>query len=84
MRTPSPAITERDFALYALKQSLRLHGWSTLEMRAPSFQFGPKLGRVECALGKTWWVNLAFFKYTSTYPSAQRRNACRCEDGDPT
>jgi Hydantoinase/oxoprolinase N-terminal region len=64
MWPPSPAIPERDFALYALEQSLRLHGRSTLEMRA-AFQFGPKQGRVECALGKTRCVNFAFFKYTS-------------------
>ena len=53
MRPPSPSIPEREFAFLALKQSLRLDGRFPLEMRTPTFQFGPELGWVECTLGKT-------------------------------
>ncbi|KAF8484354.1 ribosomal protein S5 domain 2-type protein [Gautieria morchelliformis] len=53
MRPPSPSIPEREFALSVLKQSLRLDGRTPLEMRMPAFRFGPELGWVECALGKT-------------------------------
>ncbi|KAJ7056576.1 ribosomal protein S5 domain 2-type protein [Mycena amicta] len=53
MRPPSPSIPEKDFLFSALKQSLRLDGRLPLEMRAPELHFGPELGYVECALGKT-------------------------------
>ncbi|KIJ55598.1 hypothetical protein M422DRAFT_220341 [Sphaerobolus stellatus SS14] len=53
MRPPSPSIPEREFALAAVKQSLRLDGRAPLEMRTPTFKFGPELGWVECAMGKT-------------------------------
>jgi exosome complex component RRP45 len=53
MRPPSPSIPEREFLFNALKESLRLDGRSPLEMRTPTLTFGPELGWVECALGKT-------------------------------
>ncbi|KAF7311617.1 Exosome complex component rrp45 [Mycena kentingensis (nom. inval.)] len=53
MRPPSPSIPEKDFLAAALKQSLRLDGRLPLEMRAAQLDFGPELGYVECALGKT-------------------------------
>lgn len=37
----------------ALKESQRLDGRLPLQIRTPSFTFGPDLGWVECALGKT-------------------------------
>ncbi|KAH9931740.1 ribosomal protein S5 domain 2-like protein [Amylocystis lapponica] len=52
-RPPSPSIPEKDFLYGALKQALRLDGRAPLEMRTPSLDFGPELGWVECALGKT-------------------------------
>ena len=52
-RPPSPSIPEKEFVYGALKQSLRLDGRAMLEMRTPSFTFGPELGWVECAMGKT-------------------------------
>ncbi|KAF8804037.1 ribosomal protein S5 domain 2-like protein [Phlegmacium glaucopus] len=53
MRPPSPSVPEREFLFSALKESLRLDGRSSLEMRTPTLTFGPELGWVECALGKT-------------------------------
>jgi len=53
MRPPSPSIPERDFLFKALEQSLRLDGRALLEARSPALTFGPELGWVECALGKT-------------------------------
>ena len=53
MRPPSPSIPEREFLFSALKESQRLDGRMPLEMRAPVLTFGPDLGWVECAMGKT-------------------------------
>lgn len=53
MRPPSPSIAEKEFLFGALKESLRIDGRSMIEMRAPALSFGPELGWVECALGKT-------------------------------
>ncbi|KAJ6570187.1 ribosomal protein S5 domain 2-type protein [Mycena vulgaris] len=53
MRPPSPSIPEKEFVFTALKQSLRLDGRLPLELRPPTLSFGPELGWVECALGKT-------------------------------
>ncbi|KAJ7746641.1 ribosomal protein S5 domain 2-type protein [Mycena metata] len=53
MRPPSPSIPEKEFLFTALKQSLRLDGREPLESRPPVLSFGPELGWVECALGKT-------------------------------
>ncbi|KAF9005130.1 ribosomal protein S5 domain 2-type protein [Cyathus striatus] len=53
MRPPSPSIPEKEFLFAALKQSLRLDGRLPLELRTPTLTFGPELGWVECALGKT-------------------------------
>ncbi|KAI1793451.1 ribosomal protein S5 domain 2-like protein [Ganoderma leucocontextum] len=52
-RPPSPSIPEKDFVYGALKQSLRVDGRAMLEMRTPTLTFGPELGWVECAMGKT-------------------------------
>lgn len=52
-RPPSPSIPEKDFTYGALKQGLRLDGRLPLEMRTPTLSFGPDLGWVECAMGKT-------------------------------
>ncbi|TFK38404.1 ribosomal protein S5 domain 2-type protein [Crucibulum laeve] len=53
MRPPSPSIPEKEFLFASLKQSLRLDGRSALELRTPTFTYGPELGWVECSLGKT-------------------------------
>ncbi|KAG2158010.1 ribosomal protein S5 domain 2-type protein [Suillus bovinus] len=53
MRPPSPSIPEKKFVYDALKQSLRLDGRDMLDFRTPTFTFGPELGWVECAMGKT-------------------------------
>ena len=53
MRPPSPSIPEREFLFQALEQSLRLDGRALLQLRTPTLTFGPELGYVECALGKT-------------------------------
>lgn len=53
MRPPSPSLPEKQFLLEAISQSLRLDGRSLLEQRPPKLSFGPELGWVECALGKT-------------------------------
>ncbi|KAJ7284666.1 ribosomal protein S5 domain 2-type protein [Mycena rebaudengoi] len=53
MRPPSPSIPEKEFLFTALKQSLRLDGRLPLELRTPTLSFGPELGWVECAFGKT-------------------------------
>lgn len=53
MRPPSPSIPEKKFLYDALKQSLRLDGRDMLDFRTPTFTFGPELGWVECAMGKT-------------------------------
>ncbi|PCH34625.1 ribosomal protein S5 domain 2-like protein [Wolfiporia cocos MD-104 SS10] len=52
-RPPSPSIPEKEFLYGSLKQSLRLDGRNPLEMRTPTLTFGPDLGWVECAMGKT-------------------------------
>ncbi|KAJ3552956.1 hypothetical protein NM688_g3881 [Phlebia brevispora] len=52
-RPPSPSIPEKDFLFSTLKQNLRLDGRLPLEMRQPTLTFGPELGWVECAMGKT-------------------------------
>jgi len=57
MRPPSPSIPEREFLFKALEQSRRLDGRALLQSRSPTFTFGPELGWVECALGKTRCVN---------------------------
>ena len=64
-----PSIPEREFVFRALKESLRLDGRSLLEMRTPTLTFGPELGWVECALGKTRYVSAVhresfFFHHT--------------------
>lgn len=59
-RPPSPSIPEKDFLYSTLKQNLRLDGRLPLEMREPTLTFGPELGWVECAMGKT--------RYVSSYP----------------
>lgn len=53
MRPPSPSITEREFLLQALHQSLRLDGRAMMEARPPVFTFGVEMGWVECTMGKT-------------------------------
>ncbi|CAK5268809.1 unnamed protein product [Mycena citricolor] len=53
MRPPSPSIPEKEFLSAALKKSLRLDGRKPLQSRTPHLSFGPELGWVECALGKT-------------------------------
>lgn len=53
MRPPSPSIPEKKFLYDALQQSLRLDGRDMLDLRTPTFTFGPELGWVECAMGKT-------------------------------
>ncbi|GLB42848.1 putative 3' exoribonuclease family, domain 1 [Lyophyllum shimeji] len=53
MRPPSPSIPEKEFLVASLKESLRLDGRLPLETRTPILTFGPELGWVECALGKT-------------------------------
>lgn len=58
MRPSSPSITEREFLLEAINQSLRLDGRDLLQARAPTLTFGPELGWVECAMGKTRWVSV--------------------------
>jgi len=60
MRPPSPSIPEKAFVYEALKQSLRLDGRSQLDLRTPTLTFGPELGWVECAYGKTRCVFLSF------------------------
>lgn len=52
-RPPSPSIPEKEFLYSSLKESLRLDGRNMLEMRTPTLTFGPELGWIECALGKT-------------------------------
>ncbi|EJD55230.1 ribosomal protein S5 domain 2-like protein [Auricularia subglabra TFB-10046 SS5] len=52
-RPLSPSIPEKEFVLEALKQCLRVDGRALLEMRQPTFTFGPDFGYVECSLGKT-------------------------------
>jgi len=56
MRPPSPSIPEKEFVFSALKESLRLDGRLPLESRIPMLTFGPELGWVECALGKTRYI----------------------------
>ncbi|KAL0948060.1 hypothetical protein HGRIS_010684 [Hohenbuehelia grisea] len=53
MRPPSPSIPEKEFLFNALNQSLRLDGRAPLDLRSPTLTFGPDLGWVECAYGKT-------------------------------
>ena len=53
MRPPSPSIPEKEFLFNALRESLRIDGRAMLEMRTPQLTFGPELGWVECAFGKT-------------------------------
>lgn len=53
MRPPSPSIPEKEFLFASLKASLRLDGRQPLQIRTPELTFGPELGWVECALGKT-------------------------------
>ncbi|KAG2023887.1 hypothetical protein CC2G_001493 [Coprinopsis cinerea AmutBmut pab1-1] len=53
MRPPSPSIPEKEFLAASLKENLRLDGRLPLQMRDPVITFGPELGYVECALGKT-------------------------------
>ncbi|KAG8827314.1 hypothetical protein FRB91_001719 [Serendipita sp. 411] len=52
-RSVSPSIPEKEFLVSALQQSLRLDGRSVVELREPQLTFGPELGWVECAMGKT-------------------------------
>ena len=58
MRPPSPSIPEKAFVYEALKRSLRLDGRGQLDLRTPTLTFGPELGWVECAYGKTRCVFL--------------------------
>ena len=58
MRPPSPSIPEREFLLNAIDQSLRLDGRGLWQARAPILTFGPELGWVECAMGKTRYVSV--------------------------
>ena len=53
MRPPSPSIPEEKFVYDALQQSLRLDGRDMHDLRTPTITFGPELGWVECAMGKT-------------------------------
>lgn len=53
MRPPSPSIPEKEFFITALSQSLRIDGRSFFDIREPTLSFGPELGWVECAIGKT-------------------------------
>jgi len=53
MRPPSPSIPEKKFVYDALQQSLRLDGRDMHDLRTPTITFGPELGWVECAMGKT-------------------------------
>ena len=62
MRPPSPSIPEKEFLFSALKESQRLDGRLPLEMRTPVLTFGPDLGWVECAFGKTRYVVGYIFK----------------------
>ena len=64
MRPPSPSIPEKEFLFSALKESQRLDGRLPLEMRTPVLTFGPDLGWVECAFGKTRCVAGLFFFFT--------------------
>jgi len=57
MRPPSPSIPEKEFLFTALKESQRLDGRLPLEMRTPVLTFGPDLGWVECAMGKTKYAS---------------------------
>ncbi|TRM56867.1 ribosomal protein S5 domain 2-type protein, partial [Schizophyllum amplum] len=50
---PSPSLPEKEFLLRTIKEGLRLDGRQPLEMRAPELTFGPDLGWVEVAFGKT-------------------------------
>jgi len=59
MRPPSPLIPQKEFS--ALKESQRLDGRLPLEMRTPVLTFGPDLGWVECAFGKTRFIVGYFF-----------------------
>lgn len=74
MRPPSPSIPEKKFLYDALKQSLRLDGRDMLDLRTPTFTFGPELGWVECAMGKTRW---AFIRIRAFY-QVQDRRQCNC------
>jgi exosome complex component RRP45 len=67
MRPPSPSIPEKEFLFSALKESQRLDGRLPLEMRTPVLTFGPDLGWVECAFGKTRFVVGHFFNMISTF-----------------
>ena len=60
-RPPSPSIPEKEFLFSSLKESLRLDGRQPLEMRNPVLTFGPDLGWVECAMGKTRYAMPVLF-----------------------
>lgn len=66
-RPPSPSIPEKEFLYGSLKQNLRLDGRLPLEMRAPTLTFGPDLGWVECAMGKTRYVVFALIYGIGVY-----------------
>ncbi|KAF5319211.1 hypothetical protein D9619_008721 [Psilocybe cf. subviscida] len=53
MRPPSPSISEKEFLFSLLKESQRLDERMPLQTRTPVLTFGPDLGWVECAMGKT-------------------------------
>jgi exosome complex component RRP45 len=55
-RPVSPSIPEKEFLVSALQQYLRLDGRAVNDLRKPELTFGPELGWVECALGKTRFV----------------------------
>lgn len=55
-RPVSPSIPEKEFLVSALQQSLRLDGRAMTALREPRLTFGPELGWVECAMGKTRFV----------------------------
>lgn len=55
-RPVSPSIPEKEFLISALQESLRLDGRATTASREPQITFGPELGWVEVAMGKTRFV----------------------------
>ncbi|KAH7886803.1 ribosomal protein S5 domain 2-type protein [Phlebopus sp. FC_14] len=70
MRPPSPSIPEKEFIYEALKQSLRIDGRDSLDLRTPTITFGPELGWVECSYGKTRVV--AYVEAKMAKPTAER------------
>ena len=72
-RPPSPSIPEKEFLFTTLKQNLRLDGRLPLQMREPTLTFGPELGWVEVAMGKTRYegiCRIVWDRLTSVLQSA--------------